>query len=102
MVHAPRTCSIHMREEIKSELENMQSLGVIKRVTQPTDWVSSIVYSRKASGQLRFCLDPKDLNKAVKRPQYRTPTLDEVTHKGNSMKRGTKLKNRNMCIFTGN
>ena len=46
VVHAPRRCSIHMRDEIKSELENMESLGVIKRVTQPTDWVSSIVYSR--------------------------------------------------------
>ena len=50
-------------------------------MTQPTDWVSSIVYSRKASGQLRICLNLKDLNKAVKRPHYRTPTLDEVTHK---------------------
>ena len=54
VVHSPRKCSIHMREEIKSELENMQSLGVIKKVTQPTDWVSSIVYSRKASGQSRM------------------------------------------------
>ena len=39
IVHAPRKCPIHMREEIKSELENMESLGVIKIVTQPTDWV---------------------------------------------------------------
>ena len=67
VVHAPRRCSFHMRDEIKSELENMESLGVIKT----TDWVSSIVYSRKSSGQLRICLDPKDLNKAVKRPHYR-------------------------------
>ena len=81
VVHAPRKCSIHMREEIKSELENMQSLGDIKRVNQPTDCVSSIVYSRKASGQLRICLDPKDLNKAVKRSLYRTPNLDKVTQK---------------------
>ena len=81
VVHAPRRCSIHMCDEIKSELENMESLGVIKTVTQPTDWVSSIVYSGKSSGQLIICLDPKDLNKAVKRPHYRTPTLDEVTHK---------------------
>ena len=53
----------------------------IKRVTQPTDWVSSIVYSRKALGRLKICLDPKDLSRTVKRPHYRTPTLDEVPHK---------------------
>ena len=94
VVHAPRRCSIHMRDEIKSELENMESLGVIKRVTQPTDWVYSIVYSRKSSGQLRICLDPKDLNKAVKRPHYRTPTLDEVTHKLAGAKIFSKLDAR--------
>ena len=94
VVHAPRRCSIHMRDEIKSELENMESLGVIKRVTQPTDWVSSIVYSRKSSGQLRICLDPKDLNKAVKRPHYRTPSLDEVTHKLAGAKIFSKLDAR--------
>ena len=57
VVHAPRKCSIHMRDEIKSKLENMESLGAIKRVTQPTDWVSSIEYSRKSLGQMRICLD---------------------------------------------
>ena len=29
-------------------------------------------------------------------------TMIAITLMGNSMKRGTKLKNRNMCIFTGN
>ena len=63
-------------------------------MTQPTDWVSSIVYSRKSSGQLRICLDPKDLNKAVKRPHYRTHTLDEVTHKLAGAKIFSKLDAR--------
>ena len=50
-------------------------------MTAPTDWVSSIVYSRNSNGKLRICLDSKDLNLAVKRPHYHTATLDEVTHK---------------------
>ena len=28
-------------------------------------------------GKIRICLDPKDLNKAIKRPNYQMPTLDE-------------------------
>ena len=62
VVHPPRKCSIHIRDELKAELENMEQLGVIRRVTQPTDWVNSIAISRKANGQLRICLDPKGLN----------------------------------------
>ena len=81
MIHAVRRCSIHLKDEVKAELDNMEELGVIERVTEPTDWVSSIVYSRKPSGKLRICLDPKDLNKAIKRPHYHTPTLEEITHK---------------------
>ena len=58
-----------------------QWMGVISRVSQSTDWVSSLVYSRKSSGRLRICLDPKDLNRAIKRPHYHTRTLEEITHK---------------------
>ena len=81
MIHAVRRCSVQLKDEVKAELDNMEELGVIERVTEPTDWVSSIVYSRKPSGKLCICLDPKDLNKAIKRPHYHTPTLEEITHK---------------------
>ena len=58
----------------------MEELGVITKVSAPTDWVTSIVYSRKSNNKMRICLDPKDLNRAIKRPHYKTPTLDEITH----------------------
>ena len=63
------------------------NLGVIKQVTEPTDWVSSVAYSQKSNGRWRVCLDPKDLNRAVKRSHHHTPTLDEITHqfKGSSV-----------------
>lgn len=35
--------------------------------------------ARKANGDLRICLDPQDLNKAIKREHFRLPTLDEIT-----------------------
>ena len=55
--------------------------GVISQVTRPTDWVSTLVYSRKSSGRRRICLDPKELNRAIKRPHYHTTTLEEIIHK---------------------
>ena len=35
-----------MRGEVKAELDEMVSQGIIKMVDEPTDWVSSIVYVR--------------------------------------------------------
>ena len=36
---------------------------------------------KKSSGCLRIWLDPKDLNRAIKRNHHVTPTLEELTHK---------------------
>ena len=81
VIHAPRKCPIHIKDDIKKELDEMISLGVIEPVTEPTDWVSSVAYSQKSNGRWRVCLDPKDLNQAVKRSHHHTPTLEEITHK---------------------
>ena len=59
----------------------METLEVIEPVVEPTDWVSSLVYAKKPSGHWRVCLDPKDLNKTIKRVHTSTPTLEEIKHK---------------------
>ena len=43
--------------------------------------MNSITYPVKPNGDLRICLDPKDLNKAIIREHYKAPTLEEITHK---------------------
>jgi hypothetical protein len=55
----------------------MVNLGVIAKQDEPTDWVSSMVVVRKP-GKLRICLDPKDLNRAIKREHYHLQTIDEI------------------------
>jgi hypothetical protein len=54
---------------------------IITPVTEPTDWVHSILVVEKPNGKLRICLDPKLLNDAIPRPHYTMPTLDDVTAK---------------------
>ena len=80
VVHSPRRCPINMKDEVKTELEKMEELGVITKVSAPTVLVSIIMYSRKSNNELHICLDPRDLNRAIKRPHYNTPTPDEITH----------------------
>ena len=53
--------------------------GVIAPVTEATDWVLSMVVVYKSSGALRICIDPKDLNQAIKRGHYPLTTIEELT-----------------------
>ena len=90
-IDPPRKTPIALKDTIKQELEKMEESGVIKRVTEPTDWVSSLAYSHKKGGELRVCLDPRHLNRALKRPHHKTPTVEELTHKFQGAKIFSKL-----------
>jgi hypothetical protein len=95
VIHPPRKCSIHIREELKAELDDMEHQEVIQKVNEPTDWVNSIALSRRANGKLRICLDPKDLNKQIKRCHHHTPTVEELTHQFSGAQHFSKLDAKN-------
>ncbi|XP_047484153.1 uncharacterized protein K02A2.6-like [Penaeus chinensis] len=95
VVHAQRKFPIHKKEELQNKLEDMEKIGVIKKVSEPTDWVNSMVCTMKKDGSLRICLDPKDLNKAIKRSYHKTPTQEEFTHKFADSKYFSKLDVKN-------
>ena len=63
---------------VKEKLVRLTGIGVLVPVDEPTDWVSNLVIATKASGDLRLCLDPKQLNKALKRERYALPVIDDV------------------------
>ncbi|XP_063368815.1 uncharacterized protein LOC134657192 [Cydia amplana] len=67
--HFSRMCTIY---EIQADDSTDQVEG-------PTDWVNSMTVARKANGDIRICLDPRDLNLAIKREHFKLPTLDEIT-----------------------
>ena len=75
----PRTVPVALRDDLKKKLHEMEQKGHIAKVDEPTDWVSSAVYVKKRNGQLRVCLDPRELNKHVKIPKLCLPTVDDVT-----------------------
>ena len=91
VVQPPRKYPIQLLEEIRTELEKMEDLGVITSITEPTDWVNALAFSRKASGGLRVCLDPRSLNQCIKRTHHKTPTLEEITNRLTGSKVFSKL-----------
>ena len=78
VVHAPRTVEVATRELLKAELKRMEDLDVIQKVEHPTKWVNSLLIVRKKNGKLRLCIDPRDLNRAIKRAHYPMKTIDDV------------------------
>ena len=76
--HAPRRVQVALRAKLCESLDEMVKDEVLAPVTEPTPWISSMVIVAKKNGKLRICLDPKDLNKAVRREHYQLPTIEDV------------------------
>ena len=65
-------------EDLKKELNRLQTAGVIAPINTPTHWVSNLVVIRKPSGKLRVSIDPKPLNKALKRNHCPLPVIEDI------------------------
>ena len=79
VIHPPRKIPFAQRSKVKKELDRMVRDGVIEPVSEPSDWVNSIVVAEKANKKdVRICLDPRDLNKYIKREHYPMKTVEEV------------------------
>lgn len=78
VVHAPRPVPAPIRGQLKAELDNLVKCNIIKPVTEPTQWVNSMVCVRKKTGRVRICIDPSDLNKAIRREHFPMNGIDEI------------------------
>ena len=76
--NACRKVPFPIREKLKAQLDKMEQMKVIAKIDEPTDWVHAMVTVVKKDGNLRICLDPRDLNKAVKREDFKLPSREEM------------------------
>ena len=80
-----------LRDRVKEVLDDMERRGVVRRVEEPTDWVNSMAIVEKPNVSLRICLDPRHLNKAIKREHFQLPTIEDITTRMANAKWFTKL-----------
>uniref|UniRef100_H3AXF3 ribonuclease H n=1 Tax=Latimeria chalumnae TaxID=7897 RepID=H3AXF3_LATCH len=80
VVHPPRKIPFALIDKVKRELDRMEELGVSERVDKQTNWVNSMVVVEKPN-KIRICLDPRDLNKAIKREHHPLKTVEEIAAK---------------------
>ena len=78
--HARRKVPIESKAGIKEAIDYMVSEGILEPQIEPTPWVSSVTYPVKPSGEVRPCLDARDLNKAMIRENHKPQTVEEIAY----------------------
>jgi len=77
---APLRVPLPLRDKVKAELDRMETMGVISKVTKPTPWCAGLVVVPKAVSKekLRLCVDLTSLNQWVKRERHILPAVDDT------------------------
>ena len=71
VIHPLRRIPYSLLEKLKPKLQELEEKDVVQKVDRPTSWVNSLVIVEKRDGSLRLCLDPRDLNKAIRIEHHR-------------------------------
>jgi len=71
----PRCVPVHYRE-VEAQIQQMLEQGIIEESSSP--WMVPAVFVKKKSGELRICVDYRELNKKTTKDAYPLPLPDEV------------------------
>ena len=85
---APRETPLSVKNKFIAEVKDLQEQGIIEKVTEPTDWVSTLTIVNKPSAKngIRLCIDSRPLNTALKRSEYPIPAVDHLLTEINNAK----------------
>ena len=64
-----------IKSMIAAEIEKLKKANFIREVKYP-EWLANIVPVKKKNGQLRICVDFRDLNKACPKDAFPLPIHD--------------------------
>ena len=77
-IYSPRRIPLPLMNKVKDELSRMEQMGVISKISEPTEWCAGMVVVPKPNGQVRICVDLTQLNKSVKRETHPLPPVDHT------------------------
>ena len=64
------------KEEVKVQIDQLLSLGIIRPSTSP--WSSSVVTVKKKDGGVRICIDFRAVNSITQPDPYQMPLIEEI------------------------
>ncbi|XP_036147363.1 uncharacterized protein LOC118647170 [Monomorium pharaonis] len=77
------------REAVREHILDLEKQGIVKR--EATQYVNPLVVVVKKTGEIRLCLDARELNKRMANDHDQPPTIDEVFRRIGSRKYFTTL-----------
>lgn len=72
---APRKYCLDIKEKIKVEVNKLLKAGFIEEIKCP-EYLANIVPVKKKRGQIRICVDFRDLNRACLKDEFPLPNVD--------------------------
>ncbi|XP_069063748.1 retrotransposon-like protein 1 [Pleurodeles waltl] len=72
-----RNVPMSIRGKVKQELERLKDSGIIEEV-EAAQWIAPIVVVTKPSGDIRLCIDLRNLNKEVVEDRFPLPNINEM------------------------
>ena len=72
----PHKMSMHARQDLKKELDEMLKIGVITESSGP--WAAPIVMVRKKDGTWRLCIDYRKLNQVARTTAFPLPRIADI------------------------
>ena len=72
----PRRVPHHLLQEVDRQLDDMIQRGLIKESSSA--WASPVVLVRKRNGEVRFCIDYRQLNQISHHDAYPVPRVDDA------------------------
>eukprot|EP00253_Pinus_taeda_P010488 PITA_10488 len=69
----------NLESQIKSKLNKLLKAKIIFPV-QHSNWVSNMAHVRKKNGDIRICIDFRNLNKASQEDNFPLPTMEQILH----------------------
>ena len=75
--HKLRRLPFAIRDQVSAELKRLEDLDIIERV-DASEWISALVVAHKKSGDVRLCVDLRDVNKAIVEDKFPIPNIQEL------------------------
>ena len=87
----PKRIPETMRPKVKQQISTMEETDIIEPVKEPPEWISPMSVTTKENGDLRICIDSRELNKAIIPFKHKMQTVEEICAKMPGAKYFAKL-----------
>ena len=75
VIQLARVFHTNVKTQITQEVKKLLATGFIKLIQHPK-WLSNVIPVKKKNGQIRCCVDFRNLNKACPKNEFPLPNID--------------------------